>query len=182
VPDGLATPSPWRTSRLRIEQLRPEHAEALFEALDDPRVGAFVGGAFAESSSALAARIARQTAGPPADRVDERWWNFVVAVDGVGTVGTLQATLHGDWAEIAYLFAPRAWGRGLATEGVTWLVEHLRSQRAREVWATTDPDNQASSALLRRCGFTLTSLDRRTPASYDPGDLVFVRDLAVDAD
>jgi RimJ/RimL family protein N-acetyltransferase len=181
VADGHATSpasSSWRTARLHIEQLGPEHAEALFQALDDPRVGAYIGGPVAESATALADRIRRQAAGPPADRVGERWWNFLVTADELGTVGTLQVTRHGDWAEFAYLFAPRAWGRGLATEGLTWLVEHCRSRGVREMWATTDRDNRASVALLERCGFAASVPERRTPDSYDPGDLVFVRELS----
>ena len=55
----------WRTDRLRVTELRPEHAGQLFAVLDDPRVGTYLGGAVAESAAALADRIRRQAAGPP---------------------------------------------------------------------------------------------------------------------
>jgi len=177
MPD-LPSAESWRTERLRISELRPEHAAALFEVLDDPRVGAHLGGPVPASPTALADRIRRQAAGPPAEQAGEQWWNFLVEADEVGPAGTLQATVHGDWAEVAFVFGPRAWGRGLATEGLTWLVERCRTVGIGEVWATTDPDNRASRALLERCGFAACEQWSRTPDSYDPGDLVFLRDLS----
>ncbi len=167
----------WRTDRLRVTELRPEHAGQLFAVLDDPRVATYLGGAVAESAAALADRIRRQAAGPPPEPAGEQWWNFLVETDEEGPVGTLQATIHGDWAEVAFIFGPRVWGRGLATEGLRWLVDRCRSEGVGQVWATTDPDNRASRALLERCGFAPRQGGSRTPDSYDPGDLVFVRDL-----
>jgi RimJ/RimL family protein N-acetyltransferase len=179
----MADPPPamsWRTARLCLSELRPEHAEALFEVLDDARVSRFLAGPVAASAAALADRIRGQAAGPPDTGAGEQWWNFLVEADPEGAVGTVQATVHGDWAEVAFVFGPRAWGRGLATEALTWLLGRCRDAGVEQAWATTDPANRAARALLERCGFDARSPRDRTPDSYDPGDVVYARDLAAD--
>lgn len=163
----------WQTERLRIQPLRPEHADGLFPVLDDPRVGRWIGGPPAADVEQLRAVIARQQAGPPADRPDERWWNFLVEADDVGPVGTLQATVYRGWAEIAYVFGPRGWGSGYATEAVRWLVGHLADDDVVELWAAVHADNAPSRRLLDRVGFVQTASLDRPLASYDDGDVVF---------
>jgi RimJ/RimL family protein N-acetyltransferase len=163
----------WTTDRLRIEPLSAEHAPGLHAALDDPRVGEHIGGPDVTTVEALVERIARLRAGPPPGRGDERWMNYAVLLRHDATViGRLEATAHDTWAEIAYVFGPSWWGAGLATEAVTSFVEHLGPI---ELWATVDPANERSQRLLERVGFTRVDEWRADLASYDPGDLVFVR-------
>lgn len=173
--DGVPADGGWRTQRLRIQQLLPPHADTLFAVLDDPRVGRWIGGPPAADADSLRAVIARQCEGPPSDRRDERWWNFLVEADDVGAVGTLQATVHADWAEVAYVFGPRGWGRGYATEGLRWLVGRLADEGVTELWATVHPDNAASRRLLERVGFVEVAGLSRPVASYDDGDVVYWR-------
>jgi RimJ/RimL family protein N-acetyltransferase len=89
-------------------------------------------------------------------------------------IGRLEATTYGDWGEIAYVFGPRWWRQGLASEATAWLVRHLADRGAAELWAAVHPGNTASQRLLARLGF-----HRATPArplaSFDPGDEAFVR-------
>lgn len=89
-------------------------------------------------------------------------------------LGRLEATLHDGLAEVAFLYAPPSWGRGLATDGLRWLHRELRSRSATALWATTDPENTASAALLTRCGYRRVASDRRPLlCSFDDGDTVF---------
>lgn len=162
----------WTTDRLRYEPLGHTHADALVDALTDPLVGEYIGGPDVTTVAALHTRIDRLAQGPAAP--DERWWNFVAlrSLDGV-LVGRLEATLYGDWAEIAYVFAPRHWGNGYATEGTRWLIGHLAAEGITELWAAVLPQNTRSIDLLLRVGFERRERPARPLASFDDGDVVF---------
>jgi RimJ/RimL family protein N-acetyltransferase len=116
--------------------------------------------------------------GPPPDRAAEHWLNFAVRGMRSGElIGKLEATIHDNLAEVAYLFGEPYWGRGYATQGLLWLSDFLLARDdVHALWATTDAANRRSSALLIRCGFhgVAPSL---APAiySYDDGDLVFTK-------
>jgi RimJ/RimL family protein N-acetyltransferase len=160
------------TARLVIEPLAPHHAPALFAALDDDRVGTYIGGPDVTTLEALERRIVALLGDAPAG---QEWRNWVVSHDG-NVVGRLEATLHDDIAEIAYVFAPSWWGHGFATESGRWLVERLDADVAQQ-WATVMPGNAASIGLLGRLGFAIVDDDERRDdlMSYDDGDVVFFR-------
>ncbi len=166
------------TERLTIEALAVRHAAGLFVALDDERVGRFIGGPDVTSVEALVARIERVSAGPGPEW-DEQWLNWAVLLDGV-VIGRIEATLrHGvgqpGIAEIAYVFGPAWWGRGFATEATAWMIDHLASAHSViQCWATVDPSNTASIDLLERLGFATAELPEFGLESFDEGDLVFV--------
>lgn len=66
--------------------------------------------------------------------------------------------------EIGYWFAPRARGRGIASEAVRAVVIALTSSRPGcSIVAECHPDNERSRALLRRVGFISTGLAGRRP-------------------
>ena len=164
------------TERLWIEPMRPAHAAALHAALDHPEIAEALGEPDVTTVEALVARIGAVTTGP-ADRPGERWWNFAVGLreQPETVVGRLEATTLGDWGEVAYVFDPRRWGRGYATEGVTWLVDHLEAEGIGELWACVSPVNDRSSRLAERCGFSRVDTWTRPLPSYDDGDVVLVR-------
>ena len=69
---------------------------------------------------------------------------------GSPIVGRVEATLYdgrpGE-AEVAYVFGPRWWGRGLATEATRWMLDHLHHRYGVSTcWATVDPANSAPRA------------------------------------
>ncbi|NGM16247.1 GNAT family N-acetyltransferase [Verrucosispora sioxanthis] len=69
-------------------------------------------------------------------------------------VGSAELRLHGrSTGEIAYVVHPRRWGQGIATDAARKLVrmgfEHHRRHR---IFATCDPRNLASAAVLRKIG------------------------------
>jgi len=164
------------TPRLLIEPLAASHAAGLHAALDHPDVGQFLSAPDVTTLDALHARIERVTAGPPPSRPGERWWNFAarLAADGV-IIGRVEATTYGAWGEIAYVFGPRWWGKGLAAEATAWLVHHLAAHGVVELWAAVQPANQRSHRLLLRSGFVAIDAPARPLASFDPGDAVFAR-------
>ena len=162
------------TARLTVEPLRPEHAEELHAALSDPAVHRFVGTSGPWTVAAVRSRLERVAAGPPAGS-PEVWLNFAVRREA-RLVGRLESTVHGELAEVAYLFDPAVGGQGYATEAVQWLLGHLALEHGvTEVWATTDPANDASVRLLLRTGFVQADQVHPDVGSYDEGDLVFRR-------
>lgn len=162
---------PGRTARLVIEPIDQQHAAGLFAALDHELVGRFIGGPDVTTLDALRDRIGLLHAGPPAGR-DERWHNFVVLADSV-VVGRVEATVHHEFAEIAYVFGPAYWGQGYAVEATAWLLDALRDDGITTFWATVVPEHRASIALLERLGFVRADASDVTLFSFDDGDLTY---------
>ena len=160
------------TSRLRIEPLAPDHAEGLVAALDDDRVGRYIGGPDVTPIEALRTRIARLLEGAPPGS-GETWLNWAVLA-GDTIVGRVEATLHRGVAEVAYVFGPAHWGQGYATEATGWMIGELRSRGLAEFWATVVTANDGSIRLLQRLGFVEAEPGDLALQSFDEGDLTFV--------
>ena len=159
---------------LTFEHIAQIHAAKLYEALRDPSVHQFINSKDFLTQRSVFDFIARVTQGPERDSGD-RWLN-VACFLGDEVIGLVQATVHGDWAEIAFLFDPTFQGKGYATEAVSWMIDHLRdTPNIREFWATTVPRNERAIALLIRTGFLESKILERALLSYDPGDLIYKR-------
>lgn len=165
------------TSRLSITPLAQSDASELFAVLDHPDVGTYLGGPDVQSLPWLEERIARLLRGP--DDPTVTWLNFVVRLraDPSVMIGRLEATTHGDWAEVAWVLGPQFWGQRYGSEGAEWLLGHLaRAHGIGECWATAHPDNAASLALMRGRGFVQQVAPwARQVESYDEGDVVMAR-------
>lgn len=59
---------------------------------------------------------------------------------------------------IGYMFAEEAWGKGLATELVTGVVEHVPRGRGITVMAGVGLDNPGSAKVLDKVGFSRDAL------------------------
>ncbi|OIQ79791.1 acetyltransferase (GNAT) family protein [mine drainage metagenome] len=160
------------TEGLVFEPVDLRHAERLFQALDFDAVYVYLTTPRPKNFSEVLTWIKR--VGSRSDSESgEVWLNFVMLLDGE-VVGRLQATVNVPSAEIAYLLNPGYSGKGYATTGTLWLLDHLfQEYGVTQFWATTDPGNAKSIALLKRCGFKETSLPAEGLRSYDDGDTVF---------
>jgi RimJ/RimL family protein N-acetyltransferase len=145
----------WRTERLKLEPLVAAHAAELAPLLDDTRLHEFTGGA-PLSAAALAARYAR-LAGRRSPGGDQLWGNWVLRLRGTGAaVGTVQATLPAAGpaagpAEVAWVLAFAAQGRGYATEAACSLVDRLH-EAGWAVVAHIHPGHRASQRVARAAG------------------------------
>ncbi|MGW5635405.1 GNAT family N-acetyltransferase, partial [Streptomyces sp. NPDC003832] len=102
-----------------------------------------------------AERICARSAPPPSRTAS--WHNWVLRLRAEDRlVGTVQATVTGDGAEIAWVVGTAWQGRGLASEAAGTLVEHLAQQGARTVVAHVHPDHAASAAVARAAGLAPT--------------------------
>ena len=142
------------TDRLDLLSLRVEHADEMAGVLADPALHTFIGGA-PYSQEALLARYERLVAGSPDPA--ERWLNWVIRLRDEGClVGTVQATVTGQTAEIAWVVGTPWQGRGIAGEAARGLVGWLGTQSLRTVVAHIHPDHHASAAVAASAGLVAT--------------------------
>ncbi|MGK4578880.1 GNAT family N-acetyltransferase [Kitasatospora sp. HPMI-4] len=148
------------TERLDLLPLRVEHAEEMAGVLGDPRLHDFTGGE-PYDPQALRARYQRLTAGSPEAGV--LWLNWVLRLRDEGRlVGTVQATVDGSTAELAWVVGTPWQGRGYATEAARALLARLREQPFADaepltgVVAHIHPDHHASAAVAAALGLRPT--------------------------
>ena len=147
----------WPTERLDLEPLAVAHAAELASLLDDAALHEFTGGT-PLSAAALAARYARLAArrSPCGDQLRGNW---VIRVRATGAAaGTVQATLPAGGpaagpAEVAWVVARAAQGRGYASEAARSLVTALR-QAGWTVVAHIHPGHHASQRVARAAGLS----------------------------
>jgi len=74
-------------------------------------------------------------------------------------VGSISLESRGkDRLELGYVLQPSAWGKGLATEAVLAMVDAGFSlSPAVEILASVRVENEASRAVLEKCGFAFVS-------------------------
>ncbi|XVU26715.1 GNAT family N-acetyltransferase [Actinoplanes sp. CA-054009] len=138
-------PAPIRTERLVLRESEARDRPVFAELLSSPAVHTYLGGP------------------QPRDlpEVPERWpGSFVVELDGkmIGQVLLRRPAKHRPAAvgkvDLGYLFLPRAWGLGYATEACAaalgWVGDVLPGE---PVVLTTQSANLASMRLAAKLGF-----------------------------
>ena len=148
------SPSEISTQRLQLTELREEDAESLFAYRSIPEIANHLTWLPDSVEDAL-----QWIRGTREQRFDEpgTWYQSAVRLketgELVGDLGTHFVADNGNQVEIGYTFSPRFHGRGLATEAVgAWLDFLLGPLGKHRVYASVDPVNEASMALLRRLG------------------------------
>jgi len=152
--------APLFTPRLELRRTRAEDAAAMFEALRHPEMYRYVPHRTPATIVDVELRFARVMQETAPDRL-EQWLNWTVwrSEDGA-PLGTVEATVDQHRAaSIGYIFDPRTWGNGYATEAVRAMMHHLRAQGALAFKAEIDIQNDASRAVLQRLGFHHTSTE-----------------------
>jgi RimJ/RimL family protein N-acetyltransferase len=151
----------WRTERLDLEPLTVAHSSQLAAAFDDPALHEFIGGR-PLTAAAMARRNARLETRRSADG-SQVWANWVLRIRHTGeAIGTVQATLPtagpaAGAAELAWVVARPAQGRGYASEAATSLVTRLRDD-GWTVVAHIHPDHVASQRVARSAGMSATDV------------------------
>ncbi|HEY4452824.1 MAG TPA: GNAT family N-acetyltransferase [Pseudonocardiaceae bacterium] len=131
-----------------------EHADELVGVLGDPALHTFIGGR-PETLAELRARYARWAAGSPDPAT--QWLNWAIRFDAADRlVGTVQATVTGAEAEVAWVVGTGWQGRGFATEAAGGLAAWLLAQGVGTLVAHVHPANVASVRVARALGLRLT--------------------------
>ncbi|MFD5144376.1 GNAT family N-acetyltransferase [Streptomyces sp. NPDC058401] len=140
--------------RLTLLPLRAEHAGEMAAVLSDPALYSFIGGE-PPTAGALRARYERMAAGSPDPGVT--WRNWVIRLDAEDCLtGTVQATVTGDVAEIAWIVGTPWQRRGIAHEAARAMTGWLSRSGVRTVVAHVHPDHTASAAVAEGLGLAPT--------------------------
>jgi RimJ/RimL family protein N-acetyltransferase len=142
------------TDRVRIDDLVPGDAPVLFDYRSDAAVARFQswGPASVDETRAF---IVRNASGPFCESGAWRQLAVRSAATGelVGDLGVHFLAQDDRQVEIGFTIAPRHQRRGFAKSAVTALVDYLFTALAKHrVFASVDPRNGASMALLRGMG------------------------------
>ncbi len=160
LPLGLPQP-PLGDGVIRLRPWQPADAPALVAAWADPAVGRW--SAPPARRSLVDAR--RWIAGTPGLRARGLALDLVISSIGARPVvlGEVALSAFDDdgGADIGYWIGPEHRGKGHATRAVRLLTAWALNQHGlRQVRATVDPRNRASTAVLRRAGFRAAGPDR----------------------
>jgi RimJ/RimL family protein N-acetyltransferase len=142
------------TERLILTPLVPGDAVELFAYRSDPEVCRYQ--SWAPESLADAQRFIENLQ-PVAFETPGTWFQFGIRLRNlrllIGDLGVHFPVDVPRQAEIGFTLAPAHQGRGLATEAVGGLLDHLfASVHLHRVYASVDPKNLRSIGLLRRIG------------------------------
>lgn len=89
---------------------------------------------------------------------------FAVTADGraVGSIGAFrQANIHSRTAELGYYLAEDYWGKGIMTQAVRLLCDHVFSRSdILRIFAEPFADNAASRRVLEKAGFSFEGILR----------------------
>ncbi len=144
-----------QTERLRLRELVPDDAEALFAVFSDPKVMAGHGQPVYKDV-AQAHRLINWYAKAFSEKRALRW--AVTFQDDntlLGTCGYHDITARHHRAEIGYELNSNYWRQGIMSEAVRAAVRFgLSEMGLHRVEANVDPENPASANLLRKVGFT----------------------------
>ncbi len=144
-------PGPIRTERLVLREPEADDRAVFVELFSSPEVHTYLGGPRPR------AELEQEFATVPESRAG----SFVVGLDGamIGLILLRRATGHRRPAaagkvDLGYLFLPRAWGAGYATEACTAALEWLTGALPGEpVVLTTQSANVGSVRLAAKLGF-----------------------------
>jgi RimJ/RimL family protein N-acetyltransferase len=165
---------------LALEPQVAAHAEAMFAVLSDSAIYEYENAPPA-SVDALRERYRKLETRRSGDG-SEQWLNWVVRLPEGELAGYVQATVypHRHDSDIAYEFASRYWGRGLARTAVEAMVGELAAQYdVRALSAILKRTNERSRRFLERLGFALASPERHRPRKVDADELLMERKLVV---
>ncbi len=140
------------TRRLRLDPLRTTDAAEMVGVLADPSLYAVTGGE-PPTLEQLAERYAAQVAGDPTGR--SRWLNWIVRHDGIA-VGYVQATVHAEYADVAWVIGVPWQGQGLASEAAAGMLAQLVDGGVLSIRAHIRPGHHASEAVAARLGLHAT--------------------------
>jgi len=157
------------TRRLGLEPVREAHADLVFAQMSDTRLWTYFAHLRPGTLEDLRALYRRWERGTPT-QPDETWENWLcfLRADGAG-IGSLQATIRGQAALLAYAIYVPYQRQGYAREAAAAVLAHLRStHRVKTAIAEMDPRNEASIGLAQSLGFVRVRKGQRgTDLTYE---------------
>jgi RimJ/RimL family protein N-acetyltransferase len=89
-------------------------------------------------------------------------WVLTTREDGT-IIGMIDLRLRGQTADLGYVLARRAWGKGYATEAARAVIDAAFAllPQVYRVWATCDVDNPASARVMEKASMQREGMLRR---------------------
>jgi RimJ/RimL family protein N-acetyltransferase len=142
------------TARLELCNIGPEHRDFVLRHFADPEVNRFLVDADPVREPADADEII-EFYEEPERRLRNRWVLLErPQLEAIGTVGLHALDRRRRKVEIGYDLDPARWGRGLMSEALSAVLDHVFDTLGLyRIEAFVDVDNDRSGALLRRLGF-----------------------------
>jgi len=167
------------TARLRLRRATEADIPGLVAALSDRGVAQWLARPPFPYTADNARAFLRWSEPPEGSAAPKAYVAADLASDRLLGVASLEP--HGDGAELGYWLAPAAQRRGYMREAVAALLEEGvgRLPGASAVYATTDPENRRSQAILLNCSFRRVGEEAREQPTRRGGLVVFrfARDL-----
>jgi len=165
--------------RVTLEPQTAAHADEMFVVLSDPAIYTYENEPPA-SLEWLRTRFAKLESRRSADG-SEQWLNWVVRLRDSELIGYVQATVLPDRrALIAYEFASRHWGRGLAREATEALIRELvEYYQVISLRAVAKTANARSLRLLERLGFAPAGPDAIAASQVESGEVLLTRAASI---
>jgi RimJ/RimL family protein N-acetyltransferase len=163
-------PIPLDTERLVIRPYRDGDAVPLHDVFGSPEVMRWTPSPPSKDLAETAQRLGRTMAFTARQPPGLGLWALAQRETGefLGQVGLFPVEGKGPEVEVAYELAPRAWGRGYATEAARALIDYGFAELGLErVVALILPDNARSRRVAEKCAMTLEG-----PARFYGLDLV----------
>lgn len=142
------------TDRLRLQQILPEHAPALFSMRSDKEVMRYIDRPLAQSVADALAYIVLLT--DMLQKNDAITWGIFTKEGSplMGTIGFWRIQKEHYRAEIGYLLHPSLQGKGLMQEAIQAVLQYgFETMKLHSVEANINPGNAASRRVLERTGF-----------------------------
>jgi len=146
-----------KTSRLTLRIFEPSDITAVYRIMQQPEVGDICATIGKNPSKAIAQAWIDKAI---REYQTEEAFIYAILLEGqvVGSIGLHLELPQKTTAEIGYWLDTAAWGKGLALEACTAIIEDLlpTRQTIQKLIATTDKANNRSGNLLLKLGFKLT--------------------------
>jgi [ribosomal protein S5]-alanine N-acetyltransferase len=142
-----------------LRRIRPADALSLFQIISNPEVMRFMDWPMPTDPNSTAAHLQDATA--DWELGSEYQWVVLERQTG-DLVGSISFRPNGHAADFGYFFGRSYWGRGLALEAASTVVNWLAGQsKIYRIWASVDTDNSRSIRLLERLGLRLEGVLRK---------------------
>lgn len=142
------------TERMQLVALNPEHAGPMFRMRSDAAVMRYIPRTLGKTNADVEALI---------QMIHERFqqklainWAMIQTSDKqmMGYIGLVNIDAKNDHAEIGYILLPEFQGKGFMHEALQAVIDfNFEKISLHRLSATIDPENNASSKVLEKCGF-----------------------------
>ena len=145
------------TSRITFEILKAEHAERVFDSLNDDRIYKYIPLLRYDTKGKLEDRFVMLSSKGPNDGTCI-WLNWVLKEKTIDQyIGWIQTTIYDNGrAALAYVIFPKYWKQGYAKEACDSIIDHIfATYSIRTIFVEIDTRNTASIQLAKKLGFML---------------------------